>query len=134
MDEVVANLNKTVSTSAISVSVMTEELKKIVSCPKKKSHFAWFSIKLCLLKRLVMKHRILCFMTNRFNKHDFIENQAKLDIFDNFRTTFLTCLNSSSPRIYIVKFRAQNSHIESRWQNCYFVITLNITRLHCPQI
>ena len=23
-------------------------------------------------------------MTNRFNKHDFIENQAKLDIFDNF--------------------------------------------------
>uniref|UniRef100_A0A914EN10 Large ribosomal subunit protein uL15m n=1 Tax=Acrobeloides nanus TaxID=290746 RepID=A0A914EN10_9BILA len=29
VDEVVANLNKTVSTSAISVSVMTEELKKI---------------------------------------------------------------------------------------------------------
>jgi hypothetical protein len=35
-----------------------------------------------------MKHKtrqqILCFMTNSFNKNDFIENQAKLDIFDNF--------------------------------------------------
>ena len=29
-------------------------------------------------------------MTNRFNKHDFIENQAKL----HFLTTFLTCLNA----------------------------------------
>jgi hypothetical protein len=26
-------------------------------------------------------------MTNRFNKHNFIENQAKLDIFDNFLIT-----------------------------------------------
>jgi hypothetical protein len=42
------------------------------------------------LKRLVMKHKILltekhkicCNMINRFNEQDFIENQAKLDIFD----------------------------------------------------
>ena len=61
---------------------MFKRVKKVV----KMSNFAWFSIKSCLLKRLIMKHKIccliLCFMTNRFNKHnDFIENQAKLDIF-----------------------------------------------------
>jgi hypothetical protein len=27
-------------------------------------------------------NKILCFITNHFNKHDFIENQAKLDFFD----------------------------------------------------
>ena len=47
---------------------------------------------------LLEKHKscclILCFMTNRFNKHNFIENQAKLDIFDNILTTFLTRLNT----------------------------------------
>jgi hypothetical protein len=36
-------------------------------------------------------NKILCFMTIRFNKQDFIENQAKLDIL----TTFLTCLNAA---------------------------------------
>jgi hypothetical protein len=57
-----------------------------------------------------MKHKIrqqiLCFMINRFNTHDFIENQAKLDFFDNFVTTFLICLNaplSLDPRYYLKK-------------------------------
>jgi hypothetical protein len=43
-------------------------------------------------------------MTNRFNKHDFIENQANLDIFDMLEQPDKVFTNEL--------YRPQNSHVE----------------------
>ena len=64
-------------------------------------------------------------MTNRFNKHDFIAIQAKLDIFwqlfDNFVTTFLTCLNAASRKIYFERSQSKKSTYRNMSNRLFFI-------------
>jgi hypothetical protein len=90
----------------------------------------WFSIKSCFLKRLVMKHKILlvkkqknnkilCSITNRFNKHNFIENQKKLHFWhawmQPYRNRVTNFRAQSNPTLIIFRVYNTNNLVHSIW-------------------
>jgi hypothetical protein len=61
-------------------------------------------------------------MTNRFNKHDFIENQAKLDIFGNFFDILERSLMKAQS--VIVVFKVTKSDNVSQASNMQILVTV----------